>query len=604
MRFNIKYSGSGCKEEKVNESKYLLALMVQSKISRKLRRCLQQLQKHDADVEVSGTPTQILFVANSSPLCGVGYEQLESIFNEFDEYCELMVFQTQRPYSFVTFRTIHAAEVAYRKLHGQIPCKCSGNRNALPFYIAFVKNVPVLKKVEPLYRPNDFRVLMNFISEEEEAELMSVIREYMQNEKTLKSRKVIHFGYDFDYDKNMASSHPSPNPIPTTCEPIIQRMFDTGILREKPDQLTVNIYEPGSGIPSHVDTHSAFGDTITSLSLLSDIVMEFRDFANTSTVYDVLLPRLSLAVMQGDSRYRWKHGIAKRKHDVDPNTNKLMRRQLRVSYTFRKVLRQKCQCPFIEYCDWDRDGFMKIPESEESGIAIEKQYVSAVYECIANHFDTTRHAQWNGVAKFLKAFPPGTVVCDVGCGNGKYLKLDDPLIKIGSDLCIKLCQIAYEKNCNVICADILSLPFRSSCAGAVLCIAVIHHLSTKARRLRAVQEIFRVLEPGGQACITVWAYEQQLSDEPSEYLKMRRKKHNVQMNRRESNGRLRVHEGREFTQADMLVPFQNSDGRRFLRYYHLFRDTELENLIIEAGGCIMKKYFYEQGNWIAYVEKM
>lgn len=38
------------------------------------------------------------------------------------------------------------------------------------------------------------------------------------------------------------------------------------------------------------------------------------------------------------------------------------------------------------------------------------------------------------------------------------------------------------------------------------------------------------------------------------------------MNRRDSHGRLRVHEGREFTQPDMLVPFQNADGDRFLRY--------------------------------------
>lgn len=55
-----------------------------------------------------------------------------------------------------------------------------------------------------------------------------------------------------------------------------------------------------------------------------------------------------------------------------------MRRQLRVSYTFRKVAREKCQCPFIEYCDWDRDGAMKVPDSEELGAAIEEQYVSSV----------------------------------------------------------------------------------------------------------------------------------------------------------------------------------------------------------------------------------
>lgn len=55
-----------------------------------------------------------------------------------------------------------------------------------------------------------------------------------------------------------------------------------------------------------------------------------------------------------------------------------MRRQLRVSFTFRKVIHEKCQCAFIEYCDWDRNGAMKVPDSDEYGAAIEKQYVSAV----------------------------------------------------------------------------------------------------------------------------------------------------------------------------------------------------------------------------------
>ncbi|VDK83864.1 unnamed protein product [Litomosoides sigmodontis] len=534
--------------------------MNQSKISRKLRKCLLQLQKHDPDVELSSVPTKVIFVANSGPLCGLSYGELESIFNQFDENCDFIVFQSQRSYSFVIFQTVATAQLAYQKLHGQVPSK---KENGLPFYIAFVKNVPAIKKAEPLHKPNGLSLLSDFINGNEEAALISVIEEYMPSRKTLKSHKVIHFGFEFNYDNNMPFEQPSSNPIPSACQSIIDRMLEAGIFRERPDQLTVNIYEPGNGIPPHVDTHSAFSDTIASLSLLS----------------------------------------AKRKYDVNPKTNKLMRRQLRVSFTFRKVIQEKCQCEFIEYCDWDRNGAMKIPDNDEYGVSIEKQYVSTVYESIADHFDTTRHAQWNGVAKFLANFAPGTVVYDIGCGNGKYLKLNDDFIKIGCDSCNNLCRIANQKQCNVLRADILSLPFKSSSAGAVLCIAVIHHLSTKMRRFRAIQEIMRVLKTGGRACITVWAYEQNLCDGPSEYLKMRQKKRDVQTNRRDSRGRLRVHEGREFTQSDMLVPFQNADGSRFLRYYHLFRDFELEDLMHDVGGCVVEKYFYEQGNWIAYIKK-
>lgn len=59
--------------------------------------------------------------------------------------------------------------------------------------------------------------------------------------------------------------------------------------------------------------------------------------------------------------------------------------------------------------------------------------------------------------------------------------------------------------------------------------------------------------------------EQKMNDTISEYLKMRAKKKNVQMNRREGNGRLRVHEGSDFTQQDMLVPWQDAGGNHHLR---------------------------------------
>ena len=39
----------------------------------------------------------------------------------------------------------------------------------------------------------------------------------------------------------------------------------------KPDQMTVNEYKPGHGIPPHIDTHSAFEDGIVSVSLGSQV---------------------------------------------------------------------------------------------------------------------------------------------------------------------------------------------------------------------------------------------------------------------------------------------------------------------------------------------
>lgn len=42
----------------------------------------------------------------------------------------------------------------------------------------------------------------------------------------------------------------------------------------------------------------------------------------------------------------------------------------------------------------------------------------------------------------------------------------------------------------------------------VLCISILHHLSTIERRKQAVNEIARVLKPGARVIAYVWAFEQ------------------------------------------------------------------------------------------------
>lgn len=92
-----------------------------------------------------------------------------------------------------------------------------------------------------------------------------------------------------------------------------------------------------------MDTHSPFADTIISLSLASDIVMEFRKPSiENSKHYEahvsVPLPRRSLLIMSEESRYGWKHGITPRKIDVIRNQNGHLTtkfRSKRISYTFR-----------------------------------------------------------------------------------------------------------------------------------------------------------------------------------------------------------------------------------------------------------------------------
>ena len=67
---------------------------------------------------------------------------------------------------------------------------------------------------------------------------------------------------------------------------------------------------------------------------------------------------------------------------------------------------------------------------------------------------------------------------------------------------------------DVAVADAFHLPYSSSRLDAVLCIAVLHHISSAARRLRMLEELVRVLKPGGRALVTVWATQQ---EDPSKF---------------------------------------------------------------------------------------
>ena len=70
-------------------------------------------------------------------------------------------------------------------------------------------------------------------------------------------------------------------------------------------------------------------------------------------------------------------------------------------------------------------------------------------------------------------------------------------------------HLAPPRAADAFVADALRLPYRPGCADGVLCIAVLHHLSSPARRVRLLRQLLRVLRPGGgRGIVTVWATEQ------------------------------------------------------------------------------------------------
>ncbi len=97
----------------------------------------------------------------------------------------------------------------------------------------------------------------------------------------------------------------------------------------------------------------------------------------------------------------------------------------------------------------------------------------------------------------------------LGCGNGKYLGVNSEVFMVGSDICPELVSIGQGRGHEVITCDCLHLPYRNNQFDGAICIAVIHHLSSESRRVKAVLEMARVLRVGGKMLIYVWAMEQE-----------------------------------------------------------------------------------------------
>lgn len=175
----------------------------------------------------------------------------------------------------------------------------------------------------------------NFISAVEERELISLL-DNPQNASWLTdlSRRVQHFGYRYNYKLRALSAADKVADAPPFVRELGNRLADLGYFSSPPDQVIVNEYEAGQGISPHVDRESCFGSVVASLSIGSDIVMDFR--SESGQMGSMLLPARSMIILTGDARYSWKHSITARKRDKLGDRE--FQRSRRLSLTFRTVL--------------------------------------------------------------------------------------------------------------------------------------------------------------------------------------------------------------------------------------------------------------------------
>ncbi|XP_044775397.1 alkylated DNA repair protein alkB homolog 8 [Neomonachus schauinslandi] len=657
-----------------HQSSYKLS-KTEKKFLRKQIKARHTLLRHEG-IETVSCATRSLVVANGGLGNNVSRNQLLPML----EKCGLvdaLLMPPNKPYAFVRYKTAEEAKKAYVTLNGKEIVDDLGQKIIL--YLNFVEKAqwkelglqalpPGLMVVEEIISSEDEKILLESVNWTEDVDSRNV-------QKSLKHRRVKHFGYEFHYENNSVDKDkPLPGGLPDIWDSILEKWLKEGFIKHKPDQLTVNQYEPGHGIPAHIDTHSAFEEEIVSLSLGSEIVMDFKH--PDGVTVPVMLPRRSLLVMTGESRYLWTHGITPRKFDTvqaskghrsgiitsDVGDLTLSKRRIRTSFTFRKVRRTPCNCSYPLVCDSQmKETLPSFPESAREALQLEREYVHRVYEEIAEHFSSTRHTPWPRVVDFLKALPSGSLVADVGCGNGKYLGINKELYMVGCDRSQALVGICRERRLEALVGDALAVPLRGGSWDACISVAVTHHLATAERRVAALQELVRLLRPGGMALIYVWAMEQEYKKKKSKYLRENRPRqgedeathsHAAEPGRlaeqvpdagdqdasrpgsaapdgraagggarKVTDAKLPVHTNRtSFRSQDILVPWHRkgnpgrdepvrATGSRgpdpvFRRYYHVFCAGELEEACRTLSHVRLLQSYYDQGNWCVVLQKV
>ena len=152
-------------------------------------------------------------------------------------------------------------------------------------------------------------------------------------------RRVQHYGWRYDYRTRTVTSDMDLGPLPDWVADVASRLYaETKLFERVPDQAIVNEYRPGQGIALHAD-RQCFGDTVATLSLGDDWEMRLRPVKGIAKEgRRIMLVHGSVLILTADSRWRWMHGIDKRRTEVSRVGQR--ERQRRLSVTFRTMLAQ------------------------------------------------------------------------------------------------------------------------------------------------------------------------------------------------------------------------------------------------------------------------
>jgi len=217
--------------------------------------------------------------------------------------------------------------------------------------------------------------------------------------------------------------------------------------------------------------------------------------------------------------------------------------------------------------------------SEEKELAREgtanRRVVRETYDRIAPHFAKTRPEPWSEVATFLEG-REGQEGLDVGVGNGRHAEL---LARhCARVLALDLSRAALDEasrrsqekrfTIDIVAGDASALPVRGGSVDLAVYVATLHHLAPRSGRVASLNELARVLRPGGRGIVSAWCVTHDRFDADVGF--------------------------------DTTVAWTLPDGTVVDRYYHIYDQAEFE-ADLEASKLDPRSTFESRGNCYAIV---
>ena len=211
--------------------------------------------------------------------------------------------------------------------------------------------------------------------------------------------------------------------------------------------------------------------------------------------------------------------------------------------------------------------------------------VRGTYDRIASHFAQTRNHPWPEVVSFVETSDTVDRALDVGCANGRHAEVLAGRARhvIGVDTSRALLEEANRRSAarsypfEAIQGDATTLPLHANSVDLAVYVATIHHLPDRTQRVRSLDELERVLRPGGHALVSTWSTVHERFDD----------EHDDDRN-----------DGAHG--FDTTIDWTLPGGERVPRFYHIYAPAEFDADLADSDVDVVESWL-SSGNCYAVV---